>query len=377
MNRLVNWKYLILLLVVILAIPGVIFGMQAYPRVTKTDIALGNNRDVAPEDYIVVSFSQPVRTESYVQGIRIEPAAKFRLSWEDGNRKLAIIPQDFWQPGTSYSLHLPEGKNRFFIAVGAQNFSFSTVSFPKIIKISPVDGAENSVIDIEDPIVATFKESSKYFFIKFILDPAGDGTYVINRDRTEFRFMPKQPVKDGENYQVKILAKYIKDPSDNFKEIFSSNFKTAPPANIVWEKDYALRLEQARNYTKPKILTGKYIDVNLAAQIMATFQDGKLLDAYLISSGKRGMETPKGEHQIYNKTPRAWSKEYGLSMPYWNAILPDGKVGIHELPEWPGGYKEGASHLGIPVSHGCIRLGVGPAKIIYDWADIGTPVIVY
>lgn len=50
--------------------------------------------------------------------------------------------------------------------------------------------------------------------------------------------------------------------------------------------------------------------------------------------------------------------------------------GIHELPEWPGGYKEGKSHLGRPVSHGCVRLGVGSAEWLFNWADIGTEVII-
>jgi lipoprotein-anchoring transpeptidase ErfK/SrfK len=110
---------------------------------------------------------------------------------------------------------------------------------------------------------------------------------------------------------------------------------------------------------------------------MAIFDQGVILETYLISSGKRGMETPKGNFKIENKAPRPWSKEYGLFMPNWMALMPSGKVGIHELPEWPGGYKEGQSHLGTPVSHGCVRLGVGAAKKVYDWAEIGTSVIVY
>ena len=90
-----------------------------------------------------------------------------------------------------------------------------------------------------------------------------------------------------------------------------------------------------------------------------------------------GMETPRGQTKIYNKYPRAFSRSYGLFMPYWMAIAADGSRGIHELPEWPNGYKEGANHLGIPVSHGCVRLGVGPAKFVYDWVQIGTPVVIY
>ena len=59
-------------------------------------------------------------------------------------------------------------------------------------------------------------------------------------------------------------------------------------------------------------------------------------------------------------------------MPFWMQFTGMGH-GIHELPEWPGGYKEGAAHLGIPVSHGCVRLGIGPAQTVYNWADKGTP----
>ena len=110
---------------------------------------------------------------------------------------------------------------------------------------------------------------------------------------------------------------------------------------------------------------------------MVLFQDGVPVESYLVSSGKRGMDTPKGEFAIQNKAPRPWSKTYGLYMPYWMAFTADGKYGIHELPEWPGGYKEGANHLGRPVSHGCIRLGVGHAKQVYEWADIGTTLIIH
>lgn len=121
---------------------------------------------------------------------------------------------------------------------------------------------------------------------------------------------------------------------------------------------------------------GKRIEINLAKQRLSIYEDGKNLGTYVISSGKKSMPTPKGTFQIYYKTRMAWSAKYGLFMPYWMSFTPSGSHGIHELPEWPGGYKEGANHLGIPVSHGCVRLGVGPAKKVYYWADIGTPVVI-
>lgn len=122
----------------------------------------------------------------------------------------------------------------------------------------------------------------------------------------------------------------------------------------------------------------KRIVVTLAKQELSYYVDGVRLATEIISSGKRNWPTPKGEFRIANKHPRAWSRMAGLWMPYWMALgggkFPTGLYGIHELPEWPNGYKEGENHLGTPVSHGCIRLGTGPAQELYEWSEIGTPV---
>ncbi|HLC43900.1 MAG TPA: peptidoglycan binding domain-containing protein [Patescibacteria group bacterium] len=120
---------------------------------------------------------------------------------------------------------------------------------------------------------------------------------------------------------------------------------------------------------------GKYIDVTLSTQQLCRIEGSTLLDCNIVSSGKASMPTPTGTYAIQNKNPRAWSAQYGLWMPWWEAF--SGSYGFHELPEWPNGTKEGANHLGIPVSHGCVRLGVGPAETLYNWTDIGTPVYIH
>lgn len=136
------------------------------------------------------------------------------------------------------------------------------------------------------------------------------------------------------------------------------------------------RAEQIiKNIFTPGDYYGRYIDVNLETQKMILFDNNKQINEYTVSTGKWSTPTPVGTRYIQNKNPRAWSPKYGLYMPYWNS-LGDG-YGIHELPEWPSGYKEGEAHLGTPVSHGCIRLGVGPAEFVYNWAPIGTPVYIH
>lgn len=121
---------------------------------------------------------------------------------------------------------------------------------------------------------------------------------------------------------------------------------------------------------------GKRIEINTGAQRLAYFLGGVKMGEFIISTGKRSMPTPKGHFKIDGKKLRAWSAQYGLWMPYWMSLR-NGYFGIHELPEWPSGYKEGADHLGKPVSHGCIRLDIGHAEFLYNWAEINTQVFIY
>lgn len=162
-----------------------------------------------------------------------------------------------------------------------------------------------------------------------------------------------------------------------YRELYSTIFEISVPKFQVWAGNVSSRIEKARECTQAKILDGQYIDINLSTQILSIFENGKLLDSYVVSTGKRGMETPRGTHTIANKFPRAWSKKYGMFMPYWMAITPGGSFGIHELPVFSDGYIVGADDLGNPVSHGCVRLGIGPAERVYNWAEVGTPVVVY
>lgn len=373
------WTYRIIL-VLILAITGGVagaYGIQAYPDFLRTEISLETISEISPKDPVVINFSRAINPVSFDGKIKITPGVDAKLNWSGDGKKLSITPDQFWKPESDYSISLGSGKGKFFTETDPVGFKFSTVAYPRITGFYPAAEAKDIILDIEDPIKIDFTKSTKDFFIRFDIDPLTDVAYQNNPEKTQFELLSKEAIKEGQKYTVKISAKYANDPGDNYKEIYSSSFETLPPKPQVWDKNFSARIEQAKAYTRAQIVAGKYIDINLSAQILSIFEEGKLLDSYMVSTGKRGMETPKGTFAVANKTPRAWSKVYGLFMPNWMAILPSGKVGIHELPEWPGGYKEGAAHLGIPVSHGCVRLGVGPAKRVYDWAEIGTPVIVY
>jgi lipoprotein-anchoring transpeptidase ErfK/SrfK len=133
----------------------------------------------------------------------------------------------------------------------------------------------------------------------------------------------------------------------------------------------------------PGLYAGKYVEINLSEQTLYQWEGTNLVASYTVSTGKWSAPTPQGVLYIKNHISYAYSRKYDLYMPWWLGLSwnADGSgyegYGIHELPEWKGGKKEGEAHLGTPVSHGCIRLGIGPAEAIYSWAEEGMPVYIH
>jgi len=175
-----------------------------------------------------------------------------------------------------------------------------------------------------------------------------------------------------------VRAAAIDSDSDGLSDDLESKFKTDINNSDTDGDGYADGLEIKNGYDPlqgdgAKLTKG--IVVNLKKQQLTYYLSDVAMGVFPVSTGKATMPTPKGTFQVANKSVKAWSRTYKLWMPYWLGIKGQA-FGIHELPIWPSGKKEGEKDLGHPVSHGCIRLGAGPAKIIYDFATVGTKVIV-
>jgi len=363
-------------LIGLIVLATVFFGLGKYNQTLKSEMTLEKQNGVKPKEPIMLKFSLSMMPENILENLTLDPPEKVRIAWNSSKKSLKIIPENYWKPETGYRLNIKDLRNIFLLPVEGE-FHFQTISYPKVAGFYPALGEKDVIVDIEDPIKVGFEESIRDYNIKFSVDPPIALDYEIDPSAKEIKLLSKNGFEKGMRYDIAVGIQHKDEDSENYKEIYKTYFETLALPPTDWEKDFNLRLVQAKKFTQPKITQGKYIDLNVKSQVMVIFEEGKALDAYLISTGKRGMDTKQGNFKIHNKFPRAFSKAYGLYMPFWMAVVPDGKFGIHELPEWPGGYKEGANHLGIPVSHGCIRLGVGPAERVYNWAEIGTPVVIH
>jgi len=123
---------------------------------------------------------------------------------------------------------------------------------------------------------------------------------------------------------------------------------------------------------------GKRILIDLSEQHLYAYRGEELVYSFVASTGKPGAGTRAGTFRVLDKYPNAYASTWGLQMPHWLGIYWAGGLenGIHALPILANGQRLWAGYLGAPVSFGCIILGVNEARLLYNWAEVGTPVVI-
>lgn len=121
---------------------------------------------------------------------------------------------------------------------------------------------------------------------------------------------------------------------------------------------------------------GTYIEINLSAQKLWYYKNGKLIVSSNLVSGKvaDNMCTPTGVYSIYNKKPDAYltGEDYRTFVNYWMPFY--GGYGLHDAT-WRGAF--GGDIYLYGGSHGCVNLPLSTASKIFNNVTIGTKVILY
>ena len=114
---------------------------------------------------------------------------------------------------------------------------------------------------------------------------------------------------------------------------------------------------------------GKEIVVVLSQQRVYAYQDSKLIHSALASTGVARTPTRVGRYRIYTKyisTLMTGPGYYLPNVPY--TMYYSSGYALH------GTYWH--NNFGRPMSHGCVNLPTGEARWFFEWAPVGTPVIV-
>ncbi len=198
--------------------------------------------------------------------------------------------------------------------------------------------------------------------------------------------------------------------SSNLKEVAFSFYTFSDPLTSLAQKD-SLKLEKHLKETQKRIVAIKkkidalapsspYLIINTTKNTFVLRTRKKIIKENICSTGSYTLldagdnqqwifKTPKGQFRIIGKVSNpVWNKpdwafvEEGLPVPPKNH--PDryeyGTLGDYALALGQGYLIHGTLYqrfLGLPVTHGCIRLGDDDLKMVYTNLEIGSKVFIF
>lgn len=137
--------------------------------------------------------------------------------------------------------------------------------------------------------------------------------------------------------------------------------------------------------------SGKIIKVNLTTQHLYAYNNGVLVNDSLITSGQPGLATPTGTFHIISKLhPTTFYSPWPKGSPYYYDPLPinyalgfQGTLLFLHDATWRGNDFGPGTNVPHTVngtqmtgSHGCVEMPVAESQWLYNWAPIGTPLII-
>jgi hypothetical protein len=120
----------------------------------------------------------------------------------------------------------------------------------------------------------------------------------------------------------------------------------------------------------PAVRESRWIEVRLAKQQLVAWQDGKAVMTTAISSGVRNTPTVRGSFRIRRKYASVRMRGPGYDLP--NVPF---SMFFHAGYAMHGTYWHNS--FGRPMSHGCVNMPTSKARWLYNWAPVGTLVVVH
>jgi len=150
---------------------------------------------------------------------------------------------------------------------------------------------------------------------------------------------------------------------------FAALFSSSVPATL------AQRITNQENIIAQRIATlqqseKRWIEVDLSQQKLVAWAGSNKVYTLTVSTGKSATPTVTGTFTVQSKQVSGRMQGEDYNVPYVPYIMYfSGGYAIH------GAYWH--NRFGTPVSHGCVNLRVSEAEKVFQWASVGTPVIVH
>jgi lipoprotein-anchoring transpeptidase ErfK/SrfK len=130
----------------------------------------------------------------------------------------------------------------------------------------------------------------------------------------------------------------------------------------------------------------RLIIVSLQTQQMRAYQNGKVIVDTPVTSGRPALPTDVGEmHVVRKDSPWTMKSPWPKGSPDWYPDTPVQMVvwftstgeGMHDASWQPAGTYGPDSQTGPYASHGCIHVPLAAETTLFNWATLGTPVVIY
>ncbi len=169
----------------------------------------------------------------------------------------------------------------------------------------------------------------------------------------------------GVTWPAIVQANNITDPN----RIVPGQVILIPDARTVADLGIITPVELAPPAPPASISVGREIIVDISDSRIYAYEDGRLVRSVLASTGLPATPTVKGNFKVQRKYEAQLMSGPGYYLPnvQWIMYFYAGYA-IH------GTYWH--NNFGQPMSHGCVNLPNDEALWFYEWATVGTPVLV-
>ncbi|ALG47403.1 L,D-transpeptidase [Clostridium perfringens] len=190
---------------------------------------------------------------------------------------------------------------------------------------------------------------------------------------SQINSLPDDPkLQEKRDELEKLRLEHLEDYSQ--KNIDKATARTAPVMEY-----YKKLNEDTINQFDITSNTNYLVFVNIAEQKTYVYEGSKndwtLDKTFTCSTGIEGKETPVGVFTVQNRAPWFFSPKYGQGGKYYVQFM--GNYLFHSIPFDSDKTTISDPTLGVPASHGCIRLSVEDSKWLYDNVQNGSKIIIY
>ena len=190
---------------------------------------------------------------------------------------------------------------------------------------------------------------------------------------SQINSLPDDPkLQEKRDELEKLRLEHLEDYSQ--KNIDKATARTAPVMEY-----YKKLNEDTINQFDITSNTNYLVFVNIAEQKTYVYEGSKndwtLDKTFTCSTGIEGKETPVGVFTVQNRAPWFFSPKYGQGGKYYVQFM--GNYLFHSIPFDSDKTTISDPTLGVPASHGCIRLAVEDSKWLYDNVQNGSKIIIY